>query len=134
MLGACSSDRRRPVPSRLLRHRGRRVRRAGLAGARMTTVTIPITLTIDGVAVDGHDRLGPLHPDCVLHGPADAAGDVDGGLDGLARLADLHRVRNPARVDHRPAGADRATDQGGKLLEELEVLVVTEPATAADDD
>src|SRR5690606_39539667 len=43
------------------------------------------------ILVDRDDRPRVLHADQVLHGPGDPDGDVDVGLDGLARLADLDR-------------------------------------------
>src|SRR6187455_1277115 len=47
------------------------------------------------VLVDRDDRAGPLHPDLVLDGAGDAERDVELRRDGLARLANLGRVRVP---------------------------------------
>ena len=45
-------------------------------------------------------------------------------LDGHARLAHLPRGRQPALVDHRPQGADRAAQRRGQLLGQLEVVLL----------
>ena len=58
------------------------------------------------VGVDRQNELRFLHPRQVLDGAGDAAGDVDRGRDGLAGLPHLHLVFDPARVHHRPGGAD----------------------------
>ena len=58
-----------------------------------------------------------LHPGQVLDGARDAEREVDLRLDGLARLADLARVRHPAGVDERPRHAERRADRLGQLLE-----------------
>ncbi len=60
------------------------------------------------VAVDGDDRLGGLHPDLVLDGPADAQGQVQLRLDDLAGLADLLAVGDPAASRPRRAVAPTA--------------------------
>ena len=64
------------------------------------------------VAVDDDDRLGGLHPDPVLHRARDAQPEVQRGLDDLAGLADLARVRDPAGVDGGPRRADHAAQLG----------------------
>ena len=63
------------------------------------------------VLVDGDDRRRVLHPDQVLHGTGDAAGDVDRGLHRLARLSHLVAVRHPAGVDHGAGGTGGAAEQ-----------------------
>ena len=63
------------------------------------------------VLVDGHDRLGGLHAGAVLDRTGDAVGDVELRGDGLAGLADLEAVRDPAGVDGSPRGADRRTER-----------------------
>src|ERR1017187_10540508 len=68
------------------------------------------------VAVDGDDRLVALHPDCVLHRPADAACDVHGWLDRLTGLPHLHRVRHPAGVADRATRSHGTTDQCRQLI------------------
>ena len=67
-----------------------------------------------GIAVDGDDRAGGLHPDLVLDRAADAEREVQLGLDDLARLADLLAVRDPARID---SGAGRADGPAERLGE-----------------
>src|SRR6185295_9631711 len=68
-----------------------------------------------GVLVDRHDHGGALHSDEVLDGTGDAGGDVELGRDGLARGADLAVARQPAVVDHRPAGADLGAERARQL-------------------
>ena len=51
------------------------------------------------VLVDRDDVLRALHAHHVLRGAGDAGGDVDGGLDDLAGLADLVAVGHPTGVD-----------------------------------
>src|SRR5262249_48288428 len=48
------------------------------------------------VLVDRDDRLGGLHAGAVLDRTGDAGGDVELRGDGLAGLADLEAVRDPA--------------------------------------
>ena len=60
------------------------------------------------VLVDRDDVLRGLHADLVLDRAGDAGGQVELRRDGLARLADLRRVRVPAGVDHRAGGGDGA--------------------------
>src|SRR4029077_407479 len=63
------------------------------------------------VLVDRDDGAGALHSDLVLDGAGDAERDVELRRDGLARLADLGRVRLPAGVDDGPRGSDRAAER-----------------------
>ena len=60
---------------------GRRTRRSGASGSRLTATIVP----------------GRLHPDLVLDRAADPEREVELGLDDLAGLADLLAVRDPAR-------------------------------------
>ena len=86
------------------------------------------------VLVHGDDRLRVLHPDPVLHRAGDPKRDVKLGRHRLAGLADLRRRGIPALV-HRGAGrADRAAEDGGELLGELEALRAAEADAAGDDD
>src|SRR4051795_3881159 len=55
------------------------------------------------ILVDRDDVLGVLHTDLVLDRAGDARREVQLRRDGLARLADLRRIRVPAGVHH-PAG------------------------------
>ena len=86
------------------------------------------------VLVDGDDRPGALHADLVLDGARDAGGDVELRRHGLARLADLGRVRVPAGVDDGARRRDRAAQRLRQLLELREALGPAEPAAAGDDD
>jgi hypothetical protein len=86
-----------------------------------------------GVLVDRDDRARPLHSHLVLDCAGDAAGDVELGRDGLARLADLRRVRIPAGVDDGPRRRDRAAERLCKVFAQLEVLRFEQAATACDD-
>src|SRR5439155_2518832 len=85
------------------------------------------------VLVDRDDAVGPLDPDDVLRRAADADRDVDIGLDGLARLADLHPERRPPRVDDRTRRADGgAADRARELAQEREVARLAQAASARD--
>src|SRR4051794_17472988 len=88
------------------------------------------------VLVDRHDVLRGLHADLVLDRAGDARGEVELRRDGLARLADLRRVRVPAGVDHRAGGGDgRVAAEGrGEVLSELEALGLAESAAAGHED
>ena len=85
------------------------------------------------VLVDRDDRARALHPDLVLDRAGDADGDVELRRDGLARLADLRRVRVPARVDDGARCGNGAAERLRELLDELEVLRAAEAAAAGDD-
>src|SRR5258706_7229309 len=87
-----------------------------------------------GVAIDGHDRAGRLHPDLVLDRAGDPEREIERGLDDLAGLADLLGVRDPARVDRGPGRADGATELGRELLDDLEPVRATDTTSAGDDD
>src|SRR4051794_38132653 len=87
-----------------------------------------------GVLVDRHDVLGALHADLVLDRARDAGRQVELRRDRLAGLADLRRVRIPARVDDRARRGDRAAERLGQRLAELEALGLAEPASAGDED
>src|SRR4029079_3592418 len=64
----------------------------------------------------------------------DPAGNVELRRDGLARLADLGRVRVPARVDDRARRGERAAERLREVLDQREVLRTAETAAAGDDD
>src|SRR5207253_10434165 len=70
----------------------------------------------------------------VLRGAADPAGDVQVGRDLRARLADLVRVRPPARARDDARAADRGAEQTGELLDDREPLRGADAPAAADDD
>src|SRR3954452_24949522 len=88
------------------------------------------------VLVDRHDVLRGLHADLVLDRAGDARREVQLRRDGLARLADLRRVRVRAGVDDRAGRGDGAVaaERLGQLLELVEALGLAEPATAGDED
>src|SRR4051812_17500265 len=83
-----------------------------------------------GVLVDGHDVLRGLHAHLVLDRAGDARREVQLRRDGLARLADLRRVRVPAGVDDRAGRGDGrvAAEGAGQLHELVESLLLAEPA------
>src|SRR3954453_23494005 len=89
-----------------------------------------------GVLVDGHDVLRGLHADLVLDRAGDARREVQLRRGGLARLADLRRVRVPAGVDHRAGRGDGgvAAEGLGEVVAELEALGLAEAAAAGDED
>src|SRR5207247_2982614 len=74
------------------------------------------------VLVDGDDHVRALHAHLVLDRTGDADGDVEPRRDGLAGLADLRRIRVPARVDDRARRGDGATERLGQFLDQREVL------------
>src|SRR5918994_3456596 len=86
------------------------------------------------VLVDCQDVLRALHPDLVLDRAGDPERQVQVRRNRLAGLPDLGGVRVPAGVDHRAGGRDGAAHRLRELLGELEVLLLAEPAAAADED
>src|SRR5690349_11847171 len=86
-----------------------------------------------GVLVDRDDRLRGLHAGPVLDRPGDAERHVELRRHRLAGLPDLELVRVEAGVDGRPRGADRAAEQVGELLDELEVVGAADAPAAGDD-
>ena len=73
------------------------------------------------IGVDRDDLLALGHAGAMLHGAADAAGNVELRTDRDARLADLVIVIDPARVDRGTGSADLAAEGLGELVDELEV-------------
>ena len=73
-----------------------------------------------GVLVDRDDDVGRLHAGQVLDGAGDAARDVELGADGLAGLADLVRVGDPAFVHGAPRRSNSAAEGLGQFLEQRE--------------
>ena len=71
-----------------------------------------------------------LHADLVLDRARDAGRQVELRRDGLAGLADLARVREPAGVDDRAGGGDGAAERRGQLVELLEAVGVAKAAAA----
>ena len=86
------------------------------------------------IRVDRDDLLAFRHAGAVLHGAADAAGDVEFRTHGHARLADLVVVVDPAGVDGRAGGADLSAERLGELVDELEVRGGADAVAAGDDD
>src|SRR5689334_15909103 len=86
------------------------------------------------VLVDRHDVLRGLHADLVLDRARDPGREVELRRDGLARLADLRRVRVPAGVDDRAGRRDGAAERAGQRLERLEAVGVAQAAAAGDED
>ena len=70
----------------------------------------------------------------MLDRAGDAGREVELRRDRLAGLADLRRVRIPARVDDRARRGDRAAERLGERLAELEALGLAEAAAAGDED
>ena len=100
----------------------------------MTTMSANSAIGASGSAIDRHDRRCGLHPDLVLDRAADAHREVQLGLDDLAGLADLLRVRDPARVDRGARGADGPAELRCEVIEQGEALRAADPATAGHDD
>ena len=82
-----------------------------------------------GVLVDGDDGSGVLHADKVLHGARDTDSDVDVGLDRLARLPHLLRIRDPAGVDDGPCGPGCGSQRLGESLDQIVRLGRTKTAS-----
>ncbi len=82
------------------------------------------------VLVDGEDVLRRLHADLVLDRARHAESDVELRGDGLAGLADLARVREPAGVDDGAGGTNGAAgaEGGGEVVGDREVLGRAEAA------
>ena len=69
----------------------------------------------------------------MLHGAADAAGDVELGAHRGAGLTDLVLVAHPARVHGGAAGADDAADGAGQLFDQGEAFTRADAHAARDD-
>src|SRR5439155_23281468 len=87
-----------------------------------------------GILVDRDDRLALGHAGEMLDRAGDPDRDVQIRRDGLAGLADLLLVRAPSGVGHGAGRAERGTEGGGELLDELPVLGPAKPAPAGHDD
>src|SRR5450759_707709 len=85
-----------------------------------------------GVLVDRDHHVRSLHSRHVLERAADAEGQVELGLYGLARDADLAVGRKPAGVHDGAASRDIGAQQLGEVLYHRQVLVLAD--TAADRD
>ena len=70
----------------------------------------------------------------MLDRAADAGGNVQRRADRGAGLADLVLLADVAAVDRRAAGADRAADRPGQVVNQLEVVLAADAAAAGDDD
>src|SRR5688500_5964020 len=70
------------------------------------------------VLVDRDDVLRRLHADLVLDRAGDSDREVELRRDGLARLADLAGVGEPARVDDRAGRGNCAAGRVGERLRE----------------
>ena len=71
----------------------------------------------------------------MLQRAADPGGEVDLGLDRLARLSDLVAVRDPPGIDGRAGGADgRAADLVRQLVEDRERVRPTQPSPSGQHD
>ena len=86
------------------------------------------------VLVDRDDHVRALHAHLVLDCTGDPAGNVELRRDGLAGLADLGRVRVPARVDDRARRGDRAAERLRQFLHQSKILRAAEATAAGDDD
>ncbi len=64
----------------------------------------------------------------------DASRDVEPGRDGLARGADLAVARQPAAVDHGPAGGELGAQGAGQLLGRAQLVGAADAAADRDDD
>src|SRR5690606_26088303 len=82
------------------------------------------------VLVDRDDVLRRLHSGPVLDRTGDAEGDVQLRRHRDAGLTDLVRIRDVSGVDRGAGSADRSTERIGELLDENELLLRAEPATA----
>ena len=88
-----------------------------------------------GIFVDGDDRRRGTHAHLVLDGSGDADRDVERRADRLPGLSDLVAVRDPAGVDGRARGADRAAERFGEIVQNArERLGTAHAATAGNDD
>src|SRR5581483_11488071 len=70
------------------------------------------------ILVDRDDDVRALHAHLVLDSAGDAERDIELRRDRLTRLADLSRVRIPARVDNRARRADGAAERARELFRE----------------
>ena len=71
--------------------------------------------------VDGDDAAGVLHADLILDRAGNCYIEDELRLDGGAALTDLLLMRQPAVVDKRTRGGKLSVEQGGQLLQRLEI-------------
>lgn len=71
--------------------------------------------------------------DHVLNRAADAARDIQFGLNAIARLTDLVGVRTPAHAGSDARTADRAAEQSREFFQLFEPFRAADAASAADD-
>ena len=88
-----------------------------------------------GVLVDADDEVGGAHAGQVLDSAGDAAGNIQLGADGLAGLANLMGVGDPASVNGSTGGADNAAQSISQRLDGgLEALGAAQATAAGHDD
>ena len=87
------------------------------------------------ILVDGDDATSTLHTRDVLGRATDAHGDVQLRSHRLARLADLHAVGHPTRIDDWACRADGGVaDQGGEVAQERKVDRIPQSSPARNHD
>ncbi len=70
----------------------------------------------------------------MLRRAADAQSEIEFGLDGAARFADHPRCGQPALIDDRARGANRAAQGFGQFLGQLDVVLSLEAAAHRNQD
>ncbi len=70
----------------------------------------------------------------MLGGSADSTRDVQPRTDGGTRLTDLIALVHKPQINSRPAPANDSAKAIGKIPQELEVLLRTNPRPTGDDD
>ena len=86
-----------------------------------------------GILVDRHDLVGPGHACQMLNCARNAAGDVQLGVNGAARLSDLVAAVDPAGVHCRTGRAHHTAEHLCQLFKHREILRSFHAAPAGDD-
>ena len=87
-----------------------------------------------GILIDGDDSACTAHSDLMLDRARDAACDVELRRYRFARLPDLMRVSDPARVDRSARRPHRTAERVGECFDDVEMLGTPQPSSARNDD
>src|SRR5699024_11069350 len=86
-----------------------------------------------GILVDRNDGARILDAGEMLDGPRNTDGDVELRRDDLAGLADLEVIGHVTGIDGGARGADGGAEFVGERVDDLEILLAANAASAGDD-